>query len=75
LPGKRAKYSINSAKIVEDMFDEDIAVNATRRYAWIFPTNITSTYIAEKAHYELCFDLPKGSYATNVLDVLRGKEE
>jgi tRNA pseudouridine13 synthase len=74
LPGKRAKYSTNSAKIIEDMFDENIAVNATRRYAWIFPSNIKSTYISEKAHYELSFDLPKGAYATNVLDVLRGKD-
>ncbi len=74
LPGKRAKYSTNSAKIIEDMFDENIAVNATRRYAWIFPSNIKSTYIPEKAHYELSFDLPKGAYATNVLDVLRGKD-
>jgi tRNA pseudouridine13 synthase len=74
-PGKRAKYSPNSAKIIEDLLLENIAVNATRRYAWIFPTNIKSTYIPEKAHYELSFDLPKGSYATNVLDVLRGKDE
>jgi len=73
LPGKKSKPSTQSARVVEKMFDEDINVQATRRYAWIFPTDIKSTYVAEKAHYELEFSLPKGSYATNVLDVLRGK--
>jgi tRNA pseudouridine13 synthase len=75
LPGKKAKYSLQNAKIIEDMFDEDINVTATRRYAWIFPGNIQGVHIPEKAHYELSFDLPKGSYATNVLDMLRGREE
>jgi tRNA pseudouridine13 synthase len=34
---------------------------------------VKGKYIEEKAHYEVGFTLPKGSYATNVLDVLRGK--
>jgi tRNA pseudouridine13 synthase len=75
LAGKKAKLATQSAKVVEDMFNEDLNVSATRRYAWIFPTDIKSNYIEEKAHYELEFSLPKGSYATNVLDVLRGRSE
>jgi len=75
LPGKKAKYSLQNARYIEEIFDEDINVQATRRYAWIFPIDIKNTYIEEKAHYELEFSLPKGSYATNILDVLRGKED
>jgi tRNA pseudouridine13 synthase len=37
-------------------------------------TEISKNYVEEKAHYELSFALPKGCYATNVLDVLRGEE-
>jgi len=38
-------------------------------------TEIKKTYVEEKAHYELSFTLPKGCYATNVLDILRGTNE
>ena len=37
-------------------------------------SEIKKNYIEEKAHYELAFSLPKGCYATNVLDVLRGSQ-
>jgi len=62
----------NTAKLIEENYDEEIGENGARRYAWIAVTDIKKTYVEEKAHYELEFTLPKGSYATNVLDVLRG---
>jgi len=34
--------------------------------------DIEGNYNEDKNWYELSFTLPKGSYATNVLDVLRG---
>jgi tRNA pseudouridine13 synthase len=73
LPGKKAKLSKATAKIMEEPYVKDIPLNGTRRYAWIQVKEITQRYIAEKAHYELGFVLPKGAYATNVLDVLRGE--
>ena len=73
LPGKRVKPSTDTAALIEDPFNEPINLNGARRYAWIQVTEITKNYVEEKAHYELSFVLPKGSYATNVLDVLRGK--
>jgi len=52
--------------------DPKIKATGTRRYAWIFPQDIEGKYIPQEAHYELSFYLPKGSYATVVVDMLRG---
>jgi len=72
IPGTRVKRAASTARMLEEAFDEKIKMNGARRYAWIQVTEITKHYVEEKAHYELSFVLPKGSYATNVLDVLRG---
>ncbi len=72
IPGKKAKRSEGEARRIESEFDVSIAEDGSRRYAWIFPTEIRRKYVPEKAHYELSFFLPKGSYATNVVDLLRG---
>jgi len=73
LPGKKTKHATGTAGLIEAPFVEEINLNGARRYAWIHVTEITKTYVEEKAHYELSFVLPKGCYATNVLDVLRGE--
>lgn len=72
LSGKRATHATASAFTLEEPFIEPINADGSRRYAWIWAEDIKKKYIAEKAHYELSFTLPKGCYATNVLDVLRG---
>lgn len=73
LPGKKTKLSqFVSAQLENPFIDESIGLNGARRYAWIQVSEIQKTYVEEKAHYELSFVLPKGSYATNVLDMLRG---
>lgn len=73
LVGKRSSYSKKVAGLIEQKYNEDINENGSRRYAWIKVTDIKNRYVEEKAHYELEFTLPKGAYATNVLDVLRGE--
>ena len=75
IPGKKVKRAIGAAETIEKRYDEEIRENGSRRYAWIFPTEIKGKYIPEKAHYELGFFLPKGCYATNVVDLLRGYRE
>ncbi len=75
IPGKKVTTAQEAAWVVETEFDLPISENGSRRYAWIFPTEIKRKYLPEKAHYELDFFLPKGSYATNVVDVLRGSME
>ncbi len=65
LSGQKATQATSIAKIYEDMFDTPTdKLNGARRYAWIFPTDISSTYNEDKKHLELEFILPKGSYAT-----------
>jgi tRNA pseudouridine13 synthase len=75
LPGIKVKRAEGSAREIEMQYDEEIKQSGARRYAWIQGTEIKKKYIEERAHYELGFVLPKGSYATNVLDVLRGGKE
>jgi len=75
LSGKRVSRVSDIAREIEQNYDEEIGENGARRYAWIAVENIKSTYVQEKAQYELSFYLPKGSYATNILDVLRGGYE
>lgn len=72
IAGKKTTKASYNALTIESMFDEPIPLDGARRYAWIWATDITKKYIPEKAHYELGFTLPKGCYATNLLDVLRG---
>ena len=72
LAGKRVSRTQKVSGLIEEKYNEEIAENGARRYAWIRVTDIKKNYVEEKAHYELEFTLPKGSYATNVLDVLRG---
>jgi tRNA pseudouridine13 synthase len=75
LAGKRVSRVTHTAQLIEEPFDKEIGENGARRYAWIRAESIKSTYVPEKAHYELSFALPKGSYATNLLDLLRGGAE
>lgn len=72
LPGKRVSRTTKVSELIEKNYDEEIGENGARRYAWIAVTDIKKNHVEEKAQYELEFTLPKGSYATNVLDVLRG---
>ncbi len=67
LAGKKAKLAIGLAKKFEENFDRKTIVDGTRRYAWVFPTEIASRYDDEKNHFELEFTLPKGSYATELI--------
>ncbi|MCF6245097.1 MAG: tRNA pseudouridine(13) synthase TruD [Sulfurovum sp.] len=73
LAGKKAKCSESIAGLIEAPYAEEMSLNGTRRYAWVQVTEVRKNYVEEKAHYELSFVLPKGCYATNVLDVLRGE--
>jgi tRNA pseudouridine13 synthase len=74
LPGRRVSRASGGAGEIEKPFDDErISERGSRRYAWIFPHSIERRYIPEKAHYELEFTLPKGSYATVVADMLRGR--
>jgi tRNA pseudouridine13 synthase len=74
LPGRKVKRATQTAGLIEQAFDDErIREQGSRRYAWVFPTDIHRRYVPEKAHYELSFTLPKGSYATVLVAMLKGK--
>ncbi|MBD3790270.1 MAG: tRNA pseudouridine(13) synthase TruD [Campylobacterales bacterium] len=75
IPGSKTKRATGVAGMIEKEFDVEMKEFGARRYAWIQVTEIKKNYVEEKAHYELSFVLPKGSYATNILDVLRGSNQ
>ncbi len=74
IAGKRVKRAIDIALEIEKGYDITIKEMGSRRYAWIFPEINSKKYIPENAHYELGFYLPKGSYATVLVDILKGVE-
>lgn len=58
----------------KDFLDLEIKEMGSYRFAWIFPQDLQYRYIQEKAHLELSFFLPKGSYATILLEALANQE-
>jgi len=70
LAGNKTKIASEDALKFEQEFIEDTKESGSRRFAWIFPTEISSQYKEEKAWFELSFELPKGSYATEVISEL-----
>ena len=43
-------------------------MNGSRRFAWSFMERVQHSYDAQNAHFSFSFYLPKGSYATVVLE-------
>jgi tRNA pseudouridine13 synthase len=70
LVGKKVMLSDSDARDIEKEYDDYILSNGTRRFAWISVDEIEGKYRKEEAWYELSFTLPKGSYATVLLEEL-----
>jgi tRNA pseudouridine13 synthase len=68
LCGKKAWQAKDEARLIEKDYDEKIMADGTRRYAWIFPEDIEGEYKEQDAWFELHFSLPKGSYATVLIE-------
>jgi tRNA pseudouridine13 synthase len=69
LIGKRSRRSTGLSRTIEKQFDADHkAIDGQRRYAWIFPEDVEGEYKESEAWYEMHFTLPKGSYATVLLE-------
>jgi tRNA pseudouridine13 synthase len=67
LPGKKSKLALDMALKYEKQNNVKTMLNGTRRFAWVFPDQITSKYNEDRNHFELEFFLPKGSYATEFI--------
>jgi len=72
--GKKTKIATKDAQKIEEQFFEDLPLNGQRRYAWVFPEIIDYVYKDEQSWFELNFILPKGSYATILIEQLEGKK-
>jgi len=71
LPGKKAIRAKDKAREIEEKYDELIPAQGDRRMAWIFPEILEKRYLKDYAQYELVFTLPKGAYATVLIDLLK----
>jgi tRNA pseudouridine13 synthase len=70
LSGTKVKASTSRAFEIEKKYQYDIALYGDRRFAWIFPEIELFEYKEEKAQAEITFTLPKGAYATNLIEEL-----
>ena len=69
LSGKNLQVAKYAAFEVEKIFlDSALSCIGSRRYAWVWASDISYTYKPEEAHFELSFSLPKGSYAPTFLE-------
>ena len=71
LLGKRSRRASGLAGQIEKEFDADYQqVDGDRRYAWVYPEEVEGEYRENEAWFELHFTLPKGSYATVLIEEL-----
>ncbi len=75
LVGKKAWRSRGAAGAIEARHDDDeVAMAGERRVAWIYPKEIKSKFSGKNSSYELSFSLPKGAYATVLLENLANRD-
>ncbi len=67
IAGKRVSRSEGLAYSIEQQFDVDTNETGSRRFAWVYPSDVEADYKEEKNWMELSFTLPKGSYATEFI--------
>ncbi len=68
LCGKKTKIASDIAGTIEKEFNEEVNVDGARRYAWVYPTEVEGRFKDQEAQYEFNFTLPKGSYATVLIE-------
>ncbi len=69
LPGRKVKRSTSKAYEIEKEFDDPyIHAKGYRREAWVKIENLKNKYHKDEEKLVLEFDLPKGSYATVVIE-------
>lgn len=75
LSGKRATRSVGLSETIERDYDAITSgIDGARRYGWIFPEEIEGEYKENDAWFELHFTLPKGCYATVLIEEIAKRE-
>lgn len=73
LPGTRAVRAKGLAGSIEKDFDADIREFGDRRFAWVFVQELEGRYIAQEGWFELGFVLPRGCYATVLIEQIANR--
>jgi len=75
LVGYKVKRALADAGHLEEAFDDTelYALKGDRRFAWIFPEDLTFQYSEAEEKLTINFYLPKGSYATTFLEEISKK--
>ena len=70
LCGSHALRAQSDAWHLEEPYDDTelVSLKGDRRFAWIWPRQITTEYDRECQRLKVSFALPKGSYATTLLE-------
>jgi len=74
LCGNKVKLASSLARGIEKNFDDTISADGARRFAWVYPTDVEGRFNQVEAQYEFNFTLPKGSYATVLLEEIAKKQ-
>ena len=74
LCGKKVRVAESLAGEIEKDFNDTINADGARRYAWVYPTDIEGRFNNVEAQYEMNFTLPKGSYATVLIEEIAKKK-
>ncbi|PAF49882.1 tRNA pseudouridine(13) synthase TruD [Helicobacter sp. 12S02232-10] len=74
LAGVKTPRSTSFSRKFEETFDDQkLKADGSRRFAWVWIEDLKYRYIQEQAWVELEFSLPKGSYATTLIEELAHK--
>jgi len=72
--GKNIRAEYEAGVIEKALFRESESffekINGSRRFAWSFAEDVEGVYKEEEAWFEMHFSLPKGSYATVIIEEL-----
>lgn len=69
LPGRQAFRSMHDARIIEEKYDDTyIQEKGYRRDALVYPKDISVNYNKQTSKCKVKFSLPKGSYATVLIE-------
>ena len=67
----RTLLARGQAGLVEANYAPRIEARGSRRYAWVYPSDLSLSYVEHEAQALLEFSLPKGAYATSFLVYLK----
>ncbi|MEA1915699.1 MAG: tRNA pseudouridine(13) synthase TruD [Campylobacterota bacterium] len=74
LPGRKVNRATRDARQIEEQYDDEyIHDKGYRRASWIYPQNIKNKYNEKEKVLQLQFELPKGAYATVLIENLANK--